>query len=129
VTGIAWGVWDLLHVGHLALLRNASEQCDRLLVGVTTDKAALVRKGRAPVIPYAQRREMLLHLPYVAAAFRQDASFTKRDAVNAFEPDAIFVGDDWTPESFDGEGLGVPVIYVPRVPMWSSTWVRSAARQ
>lgn len=127
MTGLAFGVFDLLHVGHIHLLREAKAQCSRLLVGVTTDEYALARKGRAPVIPYRQRCIHLETLRPVTATFKQDATFTKRDAVNAFQPGVIFVGDDWNPGTFDGENLGVPVVYIPRLPEWSTSRIRDAA--
>lgn len=126
-TGLTFGVFDLLHVGHIHLLREARSQCDRLLVGVTTDECASTRKGRAPVIPFRQRRILLETLLPVTATFKQDETFTKRDAVAAFQPDVIFVGDDWNPSTFEGENLGVPVVYIPRLPEWSTTRVRRDA--
>lgn len=126
--GITWGVWDLLHVGHTRLLKRAREQCDHLIVGVTTDEAALARKGRRPVIPYEQRKEVLLALHDVDEVVRQDATFTKADAVRDIQPDVIFVGSDWTPSTFDGAKLGVPVVYLPRTEGVDTTrikeWVR-----
>lgn len=127
MTGVAFGVFDLLHFGHVHLLREAKSRCSRLLVGVTTDEYAAARKGRSPVIPYRQRRAILEALSHVTATFKQDETFTKAQAVNAFEPDVIFVGDDWNPSTFDGEGLGVPVIYIPRLPEWSTSRIRDAA--
>lgn len=101
---------------------------DELLVGVTTDEACLARKGKRPIVPYEQRCELLLALRFVRGVFPQDAQHTKAWAVREYRPDALFVADDWTPDTFDGEGLGVPVWYLPRTPNVSSTYLREVAR-
>lgn len=128
MTGITWGVWDLLHVGHVRLLQRAAARCDRLLVGVTTDEHCVERKGRTPVIPYAQRTEMLLALPMVNLVFPQSSVFTKADAVKLHAPGVIFVGDDWSPASFDGARLGVPVVYLPRTAFVSTSGIVERVR-
>jgi len=122
--GLTWGVWDMLHVGHVRLLQRAASRCETLFVGVTTDEFALERKGRRPVIPYEERCEMLLALPAVNSVFPQSASFTKADAVLSFGPEVLFVGSDWQPSTFDGARLGVPVVYLPRTVGVSSSGLR-----
>lgn len=126
--GLTWGVWDLLHVGHVRLLWRARLECDELLVGVTTDEYALARKGRLPVIPYEQRCEMLLALSSVTDVFPQSAKLTKAWAVKEYAPDVLFVASDWTPSTYEGEGLGVPVRYLPRTEGVSSSVIREWAR-
>ena len=121
--GLTWGVWDLLHIGHTRLLKSASELCEKLYVGVTTDEYAVIKKGRVPVIPYDQRTELLSELPFVAFTFPQSEEYTKAWAVQTYKPDALFVGDDWTPQTYGGEGLGVPVIYLPRTRITDTTCI------
>ena len=55
VTGYAPGAYDLLHIGHLNILKHAAEHCDRLVVGVVSDEMLLLTKGRLPVVPLAER--------------------------------------------------------------------------
>ena len=55
VIGYTAGVFDMFHIGHLNLLRNARDRCDHLIVGVTTDELALEVKGALPVIPMRER--------------------------------------------------------------------------
>src|SRR3569833_722529 len=63
--GNAPGAYDLFHIGHLNLLRHAAEHCDHLIAGVVTDEMLQLTKGRAPVIPLAERMEIVRHLRYV----------------------------------------------------------------
>lgn len=127
--GLTWGVWDMLHVGHTRLLERAAGMVDALLVGVTTDEACLARKGKLPVVPYEQRREMLRAVRWVDGVFPQDETRTKAWAVARHNPFCLFVADDWTPATYDGEGLGVPVIYLPRTKGVSSSMLREVARE
>ena len=55
VIGYTTGVFDMFHVGHLNLIRRARENCDRLIVGVSTDEVVEQYKGHRPIVPYAER--------------------------------------------------------------------------
>jgi glycerol-3-phosphate cytidylyltransferase len=57
--GFAPGVYDLFHIGHLNILREARRHCDRLVAGVTSDDLARCLKGRAPVVPLAERLDIV----------------------------------------------------------------------
>lgn len=117
--GYAAGVWDLFHIGHLRLLKNAEKLCDKLIVGVSTDELTLKTKGRLPVIPYDQRREIIAGLGY--ATILQD-SLDKIVAKNKIKFDVVFVGDD----HFDTEPWRkyedkMEVIYLPYTKKVSTT--------
>jgi glycerol-3-phosphate cytidylyltransferase len=119
--GLTFGVWDLLHIGHTRLLQRAREQCSYLIVGVSTDEYVLEHKRRLPIIPYEQRAELLHSIRHVSQVIPQSLTFGKAEAVHAFRPDVLFVGDDWTPETYSGANLGVPVTYLPRTRETSTT--------
>lgn len=125
--GVCWGAWDGLHIGHFNLLRNASELCNELYVGVSSDEYIKKVKKHEPMFFYLDRR---MHLEehaklYYKRAFKQDLKkYTKEWAIREFHPDVIFVGDDWEKKKWDGAKLGVEVIYLPYTRGISSTILR-----
>lgn len=122
--GIAFGAFDMFHIGHARLLKRARERCDHLTVAVTDEAYIVQFKGRPPIIPLEQRVEVIAACKWVDAVTVQTATGGKAPVLAAVGADVIFVGDDWTPATFDGEGLGVPVIYLPRTQGVSSTDIR-----
>ena len=93
VVGYTTGVYDLFHIGHLNLLRNARGMCDKLIVGVTTDELVAYKAKRA-VIPFVERIEIVRACRFVDAAIPQ----TSLDTYVMWEKlkyDVLFVGDDW----------------------------------
>jgi len=80
-------------------------------------------KGRKPCIPLKGRVEVLKELKCVDFVDVQTIK-GKKPLIEKYSPDVIFVGDDWTPETFSGEGLGVKVIYLPHTEGISSTKIR-----
>jgi glycerol-3-phosphate cytidylyltransferase len=127
--GYTTGVYDMFHVGHLNLLRRAREQCDYLIVGVTTDELSQSRKGKLPVVPFLERMEIVQNVRYVDEAVPQ-AHMDKLEAWNNLRFDLMFVGDDWkgTPawnaleEQFGA--VGVEIVYFPYTGHTSSTQLR-----
>ncbi|WP_301193690.1 adenylyltransferase/cytidyltransferase family protein, partial [Helicobacter japonicus] len=71
VIGYTSGVYDLFHIGHLNLLKNAKGLCDKLIVGVTTDELVSYKNKRA-VIPFSERIEIVRNIKYVDAAIAQE---------------------------------------------------------
>lgn len=125
--GYATGVFDLFHIGHVNLLRNAKAMCDRLVVGVTVDE--LVRyKHKTPVIPYEERVEIIRACKYVDVAIPQE-EIDKVQAWKKLKFDVLFVGDDWFEqpswETMEAEfcELGVQVVYFPYTKGTSSTLI------
>ena len=91
--GYTTGVFDLFHVGHLNLLRNAKSLCDRLIVGVTVD-SLVAYKGKKAVIPYEERAEIVRNIKYVDIVVPQ-TNLDKIDAYHRFKYNILVVGDDW----------------------------------
>lgn len=130
-TGYAPGAYDLFHVGHLNILRRARQHCDRLVVGVVADEVLEVTKGRRPVVPLAERVEIVSHLSLVDDVYVE----TQPDKLLTWEDvrfDVIFKGDDWrgTPKGDrlerDFAAVGVEVVYFPYTVHTSSTLLRRA---
>jgi glycerol-3-phosphate cytidylyltransferase len=129
--GYAPGVYDLFHVGHLNLLARASERCDRLVAGVVSDELAALAKGRQPVVPLAERLEIVRSIRFVAEAVPEVLP-EKLDTWRHVGFDVLFKGDDWrgTPKGDrlerDFASVGVEVVYLPYTVHTSSSLLRRA---
>ena len=124
--GYTSGVFDLFHVGHVRILKNARAMCDRLVVGVSTDELVWEYKQKKTVIPFNERLEVVASNQYVDVAIAQ----TTRDKMDAWQRlkfDIMFVGDDWYQsekwQSLDEEfkAVGVNIVYFPYSNTTSST--------
>lgn len=127
--GYTTGVFDMFHVGHLNILRRAKEECDYLIVGVSTDELVESYKHKRPVIPFKERCAIVEAIRYVDEVIPQE----NRDKIAAFHTldfDVMFVGDDWKGselfsqvESYLKEH-GASVCYIPYTKGTSSTILR-----
>lgn len=93
VIGYTTGVFDLFHIGHVNLLRNARSMCERLIVGVSTDELVTYKAKRA-VVPFHERIEVVRACRYVDLAVPQE-NMDKLDAHDRYKFNIMFVGDDW----------------------------------
>jgi glycerol-3-phosphate cytidylyltransferase len=131
VVGYAPGAYDLFHIGHLNLLRHAAAQCDHLIAGVVSDEMLVLTKGRAPVIPLAERMEIVRSLRIVDEVHAEVVP-DKIDTWREVGFDVIFKGDDWrgTEKGLrlerDFAAVGVEVRYFPYTVHTSSTALRRA---
>lgn len=130
IIGYTAGVYDLFHIGHLTLLKNAKGMCDKLIVGVTVDE--LVKyKGKEAMIPFADRAEIVRSIKYVDAVVPQ-SNMDKLAMCKKLGAKYLFVGDDWYgtekwkkyEEEFKKEGI--KIIYFPYTEGVSSTKIREA---
>ena len=92
--GYTTGVYDMFHIGHLNIIRKAKEQCDYLIVGVTTDELCYSRKHKFPIINEKERMEIVSAIKYVDEVVPQ-TDMDKIKAVKELHADAVFVGSDW----------------------------------
>ncbi len=131
--GFAPGVYDLFHIGHLNILREARRHCDRLVAGVSSDELTARLKGKVPVVPLAERLDIVRSVKYVDDAIVE----TEVDKLITWKRvgfHVIFKGDDWrgTPKWLEYERrfgeVGVEVVYFPYTMHTSSTLLRSALR-
>ena len=127
VIGYTTGVFDLFHVGHLNMLKNAKSLCDKLIVGVTTDELVSYKHKKA-VIPFDERAEIVRNIKYVDAVVPQE-SMDKLQAWKKLKFDIMFVGDDWYDtekwKSYEEQfrEVGVKIIYFPYYKGTSSTLI------
>lgn len=130
IIGYTTGVFDLFHIGHLNLLKNAKSLCDRLVVGVTTDELVSYKFKKA-VIPFEERMEIVRSIRYVDAVIPQE-SMDKFEMWEKLKFDVMFVGDDWhqSDKWKDYENkfneVGVKIIYFPYTKGTSSTLLNQA---
>jgi glycerol-3-phosphate cytidylyltransferase len=131
--GFAPGVYDLFHIGHLNILREARRHCDRLVAGVTSDELTARLKGKVPVVPLAERLEIVRSVRYVDEVV-VESEVDKLLTWKRIGFHVIFKGDDWrgTPkwEEFERRfaRVGVEVVYFPYTMHTSSTLLRSALK-
>jgi glycerol-3-phosphate cytidylyltransferase len=92
--GYTSGVYDLFHVGHLNILKKAKEQCDFLIVAISTDELVQSYKNKTPVIEFAERAAIVEAIKYVDKVVPQE-SRNKMEAYEEHKFDVMFVGDDW----------------------------------
>ena len=126
VIGYTTGVYDMFHIGHLNVIRRAKEQCDYLIVGVSTDELVRSEKGKTPVIPFDERIAIVKAIRYVDEVVPQ-VNKDKLGAWNKFHFHRMFVGADWKGtsqwEKYEEElkPYGVDIIYLPHTDGISST--------
>lgn len=129
IIGYTAGVFDLLHIGHLNLLKNAKGMCNILVVGVTSDELARTN-GKLPIIPLKERIELVRSLKYVDVAIVQDST-DKLSVCKKLNASIMFVGDDWYKTekwvNYEKEfkKSGIPIIYFPYTRAISSTQIKN----
>ncbi|MBO7309826.1 MAG: adenylyltransferase/cytidyltransferase family protein [Clostridia bacterium] len=127
--GYTTGVFDMFHIGHLNILKRAKEQCEYLIVGVTTDSLCEQRKNKLPIICQAERVEIVESIKYVDKVVLQ-SDMNKLSAVKELKADAVFVGSDWkgTPTWLEYERqfahIGCEVVYLDHTDGISSSILR-----
>lgn len=92
--GYTTGTFDLFHVGHLNILEKAKENCEYLIVGVSTDELVKEYKGELPVISFEDRIRIIRALKCVDKAIPQ-RTMNKLDVLEDIQYDVLFHGDDW----------------------------------
>lgn len=127
--GYTTGVYDMFHIGHLNILKRAKEQCEQLIVGVTTDELCYSRKQKYPIINEKDRMAIVAEMRCVDKVVPQ-ADMNKVKAVQQYGADAVFVGSDWkgTPawNQYEKEfaAVGCTVVYLDHTDGISSTILR-----
>lgn len=130
IIGYTTGVYDLFHIGHLNLFKNAKGMCDKLIVGVTVDELVSY-KGKKALIPFEDRIELVRGCKFVDAAVPQ-YNMDKLTACKKLGAQILFVGDDWYGtekwQKYEEEfsHYGIRIVYFPYTKGISSTKIREA---
>jgi glycerol-3-phosphate cytidylyltransferase len=128
-TGYAPGAFDLFHIGHLNLLRRAKEHCDYVIAGVVADEVLIRHKGIKPVIPLAERLDIVRSVRFVDAAVPVMAN-DKIEIWKDLRFNILFKGSDWQGTEKGNKlerefaALGVEVMYFPYTLSTSSSTLR-----
>ncbi len=133
IIGYTTGVYDLFHIGHLNLLKNAKGMCDKLVVGVTVDKL-VTYKGKHAMIPFEDRIEIVRSIKYVDAAVPQ-YNMDKLTTCKELGATIMFVGDDWYGNKKwkqyekDFAKEGIKIVFFPYTKGVSSTKITNALKK
>lgn len=119
---ITYGTFDLLHYGHIHLLRRAKSMGDYLIVGLSTDEFNR-RKGKESFFSYEQRKLMLEAVRYVDLVIPEESWEQKLRDVQELRADRFVMGDDWRGQ-FDYLKPYCEVRYLPRTPQVSTTDIK-----
>ena len=130
--GYTTGVFDMFHIGHLNILKRAKEQCEYLIVGVSTDELVKDYKHKIPVIPFEQRVEIVSAIKYVDEVVPQ-TTMNKMEAYEKLHFNAIFHGSDWQGSDMynkiieEFSKVNVDVVFLPHTDGISSTQIKEKA--
>lgn len=132
--GYTTGVFDMFHIGHLNILRNAKEQCEYLIVGVSTDELVESYKHKTPIIPFEERIAIVNGIRYVDKVVPQ-TSMDKFAAWEKLHFEAVFHGDDWKGSAMYNEveeklkAVGVDLVFLPHTAGTSSTMLKDVLQK
>lgn len=124
--GYTTGVYDMFHIGHLNILKRAKEQCEYLIVGVSTDELVQIYKHKKPIIPFEERIEIVDAIKYVDRVVPQ-TTMDKLAAWHELHFDVMFHGSDWKNSEMynkiieDFKQVGAEVVFLPHTDGVSST--------
>ena len=122
---LTYGTFDLLHWGHIRLLKRARAQGDYLIVALSTDKFNLKEKNKKTYHDYKTRKKMLEAVRYVDLVIPEDSWEQKLNDVIQYEVDVVVMGDDWTgSERFEYLKDHCELLYLPRTRGVSTTKIK-----
>lgn len=122
---ITYGTFDLLHYGHINLLRRAKELGDYLIVAISTDEFNWNEKQKKSYFTFEQRKAMLDAIKYVDMVIPEENWDQKRTDVHKYDVDIFVIGDDWKGRFDFLEEEGCEVIYLSRTPEISTTQIKT----
>lgn len=122
---ITYGTFDLLHYGHINLLRRAKEYGDYLIVALSTDEFNNVDKKKKCYFNYEQRKQLLEAVRYVDLVIPETCWEQKATDVHEYHIDTFVMGDDWKGKFDFLKEEGVEVVYLERTPEISSTQIKN----
>ena len=121
---ITYGTYDLLHYGHINLLKRAKEYGDYLIVALSTDEFNSIEKNKKTYFSYEQRKQLLESIRYVDLVIPEDNWHQKRTDMHEYHIDTFVMGNDWEGKFDFLKEEGVDVVYLARTPEISSSQIK-----
>ena len=122
---ITYGTFDLLHYGHINLLRRAKEQGDYLVVALSTDEFNFQKKKEKCYFSYEKRKQLLEAIRYVDLVIAEESWDQKITDIKEYQIDTFIMGNDWTGKfDFIEDSTAAKVIYLSRTPEISTTKIK-----
>lgn len=122
---ITYGTFDLLHYGHINILKRAKALGDYLIVAVSTDEFNLNQKKKKCYFSYEQRKTLVEAVRYVDLVIPETSWEQKISDMREYHIDTFVIGDDWKGKFDFLKEEGVEVVYLPRTPEISSTQIKN----
>jgi len=120
---ITYGTYDLLHYGHINLLKRAKELGDYLIVALSTDEFNQ-GKNKTCYFPYEKRKQLLEAIRYVDLIIPENNWEQKRSDIHDYNVDVFVMGNDWEGKFDFLKEEGAEVVYLPRTPQISTTQIK-----
>ena len=134
VIGYTQGTFDMFHIGHLNLIKNAKRHCDYLVVGFNSDDLVESYKNKRPIIPLDERVEIMRAIKYVDEVIVTN-TLDKKEIWEKVRFNEIYIGDDWKGnERWEKTGkemeqLGAKLVFLPYTKYTSSTMLREKLKE
>lgn len=122
---ITYGTFDLLHYGHINLLRRAKALGDYLIVAISSDEFNWNEKHKKTYFTYEQRKMLLEALRYVDLVIPEENWQQKKTDMHEYHIDTFVMGDDWKGKFDFLKDEGVEVVYLPRTPEISTSQIKN----
>ena len=127
--GFTCGAFDLLHAGHVVMLKEARENCDHLIVGLQTDPTIDRQEKNTPVQSVYERFTQLTAIKYVDEVIPYDTERSLIDLLESTPINVRFIGEDYIDKSFTGDDLPIKIYYTNRKHSFSSSGLRRRVTQ
>ena len=127
---ITYGTFDLLHYGHIELLKRAKSLGDYLVVALSTDEFNWESKQKKSYFSYDKRKQLLEAIRYVDLVIPEESWDQKVSDIEMYHIDTFVMGDDWAGKfDFVEEKTGANVVYLPRTPEVSTTKIKEELKR
>ena len=119
--GFIAGSFDIIHPGYIKMFHEAKEIVDFLIIGLQRDPSVERPLKIKPLLSWDERSYILYSIKYIDLIYEYSTEADLIRLLNDIYPDIRFLGDDYKGKSFTGDNLNIPIIYLERLPKWSTT--------